>query len=94
MSACGFIELEHMRMFLGLNGVAPRKPGQSIAKFLMKGDRKGTWSIRVNHLWRVSLRFEGGNVYDVEIVDCHREEVASCVKCLTPLLEKSCWKNF
>ena len=89
MSVCGFIELEHMRMFLGLNGVAPRKPGQSIAKFLVKGDRKGTWSIRVNHLWRVSFRFEGGNVYDVEIVDCPIEEVASCVKCLTPLPEKS-----
>ena len=37
----------------------------------LKGKRKGTWSIRVNDQWRVCFRFEGGNVYDVEIVDYH-----------------------
>ncbi len=37
----------------------------------LKGRRKGTWSIRVNDQWRVCFRFEGGNVYDVEIIDYH-----------------------
>ncbi|MDE2623462.1 MAG: type II toxin-antitoxin system RelE/ParE family toxin [Betaproteobacteria bacterium] len=37
----------------------------------LKGNRKGTWSVRVNDQWRVCFRFEGGNAYDVEIVDYH-----------------------
>ena len=34
MSACGFIAPEHVRIFLELNGVAQREPGQLRAKFL------------------------------------------------------------
>lgn len=37
----------------------------------LKGDRKGTWSIRINDQWRVCFRFDNGNVFDVEIVDYH-----------------------
>ncbi len=37
----------------------------------LKGDRKGTWSIRINDQWRIGFRFENGNAYDVEIVDYH-----------------------
>lgn len=37
----------------------------------LKGNRKGSWSIRINDQWRVCFRFENGNVYDVEIVDYH-----------------------
>lgn len=37
----------------------------------LKGNRKGTWSIRVNDQWRICFRFENGNAYDVEIVDYH-----------------------
>ena len=37
----------------------------------LKGDRVGQWSIRVNNQWRVCFRFEGGNAFDVEIVDYH-----------------------
>lgn len=37
----------------------------------LKGDRKGLYSIRVNEQWRVCFRFEGGNAFDVEIVDYH-----------------------
>lgn len=37
----------------------------------LKGNREGVWSIRVNDQWRVCFRFEGGNAYDVEIVDYH-----------------------
>jgi len=37
----------------------------------LSGDRKGQWSIRINVQWRVCFRFEGGHVFDVEIVDYH-----------------------
>jgi toxin HigB-1 len=36
-----------------------------------KGDRKGTWSIRINIHWRVCFLFENGNADEVEIVDYH-----------------------
>jgi proteic killer suppression protein len=38
---------------------------------LLKGDRAGQHSIRINDQWRVCFRFEGGNAFDVEIVDYH-----------------------
>lgn len=37
----------------------------------LKGNRKGTWSIRINDQWRICFRFEGGDAFDVEIVDYH-----------------------
>ena len=37
----------------------------------LKGNRKEQWSIRVNDQWRLCFRFEGGNAFDVEIVDYH-----------------------
>jgi toxin HigB-1 len=36
---------------------------------LLKGDRAGHYSIRVNDEWRVCFRLENGNAFDVEIVD-------------------------
>ena len=38
---------------------------------LLKGDRSGQHSIRINDQWRVCFRFEGGDAFDVEIVDYH-----------------------
>ena len=38
---------------------------------LLKGNRKGTWSIRINDQWRICFRFENGNAIDVEIIDYH-----------------------
>lgn len=35
------------------------------------GDRRDQWSIRANDQWRICFRFEGGNAYDVELVDYH-----------------------
>ena len=37
----------------------------------LRGDRQGTWSIRINDRWRLCFRFEGGNAFEVEIVDYH-----------------------
>lgn len=34
-------------------------------------DRAGQWSIRINDQWRVCFRFEGGDAFEVEMVDYH-----------------------
>ena len=38
---------------------------------LLKGERKGQYSIRINKQWRICFIWKGGNAYDVEIVDYH-----------------------
>jgi proteic killer suppression protein len=35
----------------------------------LKGDMKGYWSIWVSANWRIVFRFEGGDAYDVDLVD-------------------------
>jgi len=37
----------------------------------LKGNLKGRWSIRINDQWRVCLRFEAGDAFDVKIEDYH-----------------------
>src|SRR5260364_11370 len=38
---------------------------------LLKGNRVGQYSIRINAQWRVCFRWKNGNAFDVEIVDYH-----------------------
>ena len=38
---------------------------------LLKGDRKGQYSIRINLQWRICFRWESGDASSVEIVDYH-----------------------
>ena len=38
---------------------------------LLRGDRKGQYSIRINDQWRICFRWDEGNAHDVEIVDYH-----------------------
>ena len=38
---------------------------------LLKHDRKGQWSIRINDQWRICLRWKDGAALDVEIADYH-----------------------
>lgn len=35
------------------------------------GDRVGQWSVCINDQWRLCFRFEGGDAFDVQIVDYH-----------------------
>ncbi len=44
-------------------------PGNRLEK--LSGDRTGQWSIRINSQWRICFAFDGGDAYDVEIVDYH-----------------------
>ena len=37
----------------------------------LRGDRGGSYSIRINDQWRLCFRFADGDAYDVEIVDYH-----------------------
>ena len=39
---------------------------------LLKGNRKGQHSIRINNQWRICFRWKDGHAFDVEIVDYHR----------------------
>jgi proteic killer suppression protein len=38
---------------------------------MLKGDRKGQASIRINQRYRVCFRWENGDAYEVEIADYH-----------------------
>lgn len=38
---------------------------------LLRGDRAGQYSIRINDQWRICFRFENGDAFNVEIVDYH-----------------------
>jgi proteic killer suppression protein len=44
-------------------------PGNRLEK--LRGDREGQWSMRINQQYRVCFRFEGGDAYEVEVVDYH-----------------------
>ena len=37
----------------------------------LRGDKVGLWSISISGNWRITFRFEGGDVYDVDLVDYH-----------------------
>lgn len=38
---------------------------------VLKGDRAGQFSIRVNERWRICFAWQEGEAYEVEIVDYH-----------------------
>jgi proteic killer suppression protein len=44
-------------------------PGNQLER--LKGDRAGTYSIRINDQWRICFAWRAGDAYDVEIVDYH-----------------------
>lgn len=37
----------------------------------LRGDLKGAWSVRVSGNWRITFRFRGSDVVDVDLVDYH-----------------------
>jgi len=37
----------------------------------LKGNKKGLWSITVQANWRITFKFENGDVYVVDYVDYH-----------------------
>ncbi len=37
----------------------------------LKGDLKGHWAVDVTGIWRITLRFEGEDAYDIDLTDHH-----------------------
>ena len=37
----------------------------------LKGNLKGFWAVSVSGNWRIIVRFENSNAYDVDLVDYH-----------------------
>jgi proteic killer suppression protein len=37
----------------------------------LKGDLAGYWSVSVSGNWRLVFRFEGGDAFDIDLVDYH-----------------------
>ena len=37
----------------------------------LTGDRKGTWSVKVNGNWRITFEFEKGNALNINLEDYH-----------------------
>lgn len=37
----------------------------------LKGDLRGFWSVTVRANWRIVFRFEGNDVFDVELINYH-----------------------
>jgi proteic killer suppression protein len=78
-------EDQRVRRFQAIERVARRKllylhravrledlrvpPGNQLE--LLKGDRAGTYSIRINDQWRICFGWRDGDAYGVEIVDYH-----------------------
>lgn len=65
---------ERLRLILGrLNAAVTLKdmnlPGLEMHE--LKGQRKGTWVVKVSGNWRVTFRFFGGEVTDVDYEDYH-----------------------
>ena len=65
---------ERLRLILGrLNAsTCPRDmnlPGLNLHE--LSGDRKGTWSVKVSSNWRVTFKFVGEDVTDVDYEDYH-----------------------
>jgi len=46
-----------------------RIPGYDLHE--LKGDRQGTWSIKVSGNWRITFTFQDNNAYDIELEDYH-----------------------
>ena len=61
-------------MILGLLEVASEPSHLDLAGLRLhplKGGRRGEWSLRVNRNWRITFRFEGEDVTDVDYEDYH-----------------------
>jgi len=68
------IERVARRKLLFLNSVKKLEdlkvpPGNQLER--LRGDREGSYSIRINDQWRICFAWHDGDAWDVEIVDYH-----------------------
>jgi proteic killer suppression protein len=67
-------QANRLRLILGRLNVAvePRDmalPGLDLHP--LKGQRKGTWGVSISGNWRITFRFSGSDVVDVDYEDYH-----------------------
>ena len=60
-----------LRMINNSNSINDLKIPPSNNLELLKGKRKGQYSIRINDQWRICFKWENNHSYNVEIVDYH-----------------------
>ena len=71
------IQVKHaqrLRLILGRLSVSRNSKDMALPGLNLHGltgDRKGTWSVKVSGNWRVTFRFEGEDVTDVDYEDYH-----------------------
>ncbi len=66
--------LEKLRDILAMLDRSRRPADRDVPGFgrhALRGDRKGHWAVSVSGNWRVTFRFEDGDVVDVDYVDDH-----------------------
>lgn len=65
---------ERIRSILSLLDVAESPKDMGVAGLhlhQLKGNRAGHWSVKVKSNWRITFKFRGKDVYDVNLVDYH-----------------------
>jgi proteic killer suppression protein len=60
-----------LRMLNNARSVADLRVPLANRLEVLKGDRAGQYSIRINDQWRICFHFANGQASDVEIVDYH-----------------------
>ncbi len=66
--------LEKLENILFVLNRARRPEDMNLPSFRLhrlRGNLKGFWSVTVRANWRVIFRFEGGDAYDVDLIDYH-----------------------
>lgn len=46
-------------------------PGLRLDRHPLKGERRGSWSVTVKENWRMTFRFDGQDVVDLDYEDYH-----------------------
>ncbi len=67
-------QVERIRTILGyLDGARSSSDllMPTLALHALRGERRGEWAVTVRANWRITFRFEEGNVIDVNLEDYH-----------------------
>ena len=65
---------EKIEDILGRLDVATEPSNMGVPGFRLhqlRGDLADHWAVSVSRNWRITFRFDGGDVYDVDLVDYH-----------------------
>ena len=63
--------LRKLRMLRNSNSLKDLREPPANRLVRLRGIRAGQFSIRINDQWRICFRWDGGDAFEVEIVDYH-----------------------